>query len=112
MLSVSDLPTRRNRRCASPQRASFSSVPPPQSRSLPLPLAAVATLPPPGHARISSVSPPCFANLRRWLVTPHSIARPGRLYPYGAHGHPLASGDTSLRRCSALETTPRAPWRV
>ena len=31
MLSVSDLPTRRNRRCASPQRASFSLVTPPDA---------------------------------------------------------------------------------
>ena len=55
MLSVSDLPTRRNRRCASPQRASFSSVPPPQNCSFLPPPAAVTVLPPPGHARIPSV---------------------------------------------------------
>ncbi len=97
ILSVSDLPTRRDRRVAltgilplshASRRAAAgryslrlsmcarhyvpnahaslreippcgaarrSSVPPPQSRSLPLPLAAVATLPPPGHARIPSV---------------------------------------------------------
>ena len=51
----SDLPTRRDGRGASPMRASFRSHSPPQIRSLPLPLAAVAYLPPPGHARIPSV---------------------------------------------------------
>ena len=49
------MPTRRNRRCASPQRASFSSVPPPQNCSFLPPPAAVTVLPPPGHARIPSV---------------------------------------------------------
>ena len=54
----SDLPTRRDGRGASPMRASFHSHSPPQIRSLPLPLAAVAYLPPSGHARIPSVEQP------------------------------------------------------
>ena len=67
ILSVSDLPTRRDGRGASPIRASFRSHSPPQLRSLPLPLAAVAYILPtrrdsrgasPVQASFRSFSPP------------------------------------------------------
>ena len=69
----SDLPTRRDGRGASPMRAFFRSYSPPQTRSLLPPPAAVAYLPPSGHARTPAVErrsagacPPTYGILRRF----------------------------------------------